>query len=235
MYDGTVSGRYAKAAVDGTRRIAPPRRRAVFPDAGGGASRGLDLIIALAAIIFTLPLLIVIFLAIQAQDGGPAIFAHERVGRGGRTFKCLKFRSMVLDAEARLGEVLRTDPAARAEWTRDHKLRVDPRITRVGDFLRRSSLDELPQLFNVLRGEMSIVGPRPIVVAEIPRYGRRFDAYRAVRPGITGLWQVSGRNDVSYRRRVAMDAFYARNKSLAWDLKLLLLTVPAVLFGNGSY
>jgi exopolysaccharide production protein ExoY len=197
--------------------------------------RALDLTIALGILIFTLPLLIVVAMLVRMQDGGRAVFAHERIGRNGRMFKCLKFRSMVLDADRRLAELLASDPYARAEWDRDHKLKCDPRITRVGAFLRRSSLDELPQLFNVLRGDMSIVGPRPIVTAEISRYGRRFQHYCAVKPGITGLWQVSGRNDVAYRRRVAMDTLYARHKSLAWDIKLLLLTVPAVLFASGSY
>jgi exopolysaccharide production protein ExoY len=197
--------------------------------------RALDLTVALSILLFTLPLLIVVALVVRMQDGGRAVFAHERIGRNGRMFKCLKFRSMVLDADRRLAELLASDPYARAEWDRDHKLKCDPRITRVGAFLRRSSLDELPQLFNVLRGDMSIVGPRPIVTAEISRYGRRFHHYCAVKPGITGLWQVSGRNDVAYRRRVAMDTLYARHKCLAWDVKLLLLTVPAVLFASGSY
>jgi exopolysaccharide production protein ExoY len=199
------------------------------------AIRVLDIIVAACVILFALPLLIIIALSVKLQDGGGAVFAHERIGRGGRTFKCLKFRSMVTNADARLAEVLASDAVARAEWERDHKLRRDPRITRLGELLRKSSLDELPQLFNVLRGEMSIVGPRPIVTAEIARYGTRFHHYCAVKPGITGLWQVSGRNDVSYRRRVAMDTFYARHKSLAWDVKLLFLTVPAVVFASGSY
>jgi Undecaprenyl-phosphate galactose phosphotransferase WbaP len=199
------------------------------------AIRVFDIVIALIAIVFTLPLLVSIALAVRAQDGGAAIFSQERVGRNGRMFRCLKFRSMVLSAEARLAALLESDPAARAEWARDHKLRQDPRITKLGEFLRKTSLDELPQLFNVLRGDMSIVGPRPIVAAEICRYGRRFESYCAVRPGITGLWQVSGRNDTTYRRRVAMDTIYAKRKSLALDVRLLLLTVPAVLFATGSY
>jgi exopolysaccharide production protein ExoY len=230
MYEGIIEGR----AVKLSRR--PDVRAGKTPNAfSDRAGRLFDVLIALAVIVFTLPLLVMIAIAIKAQDGGPTIFAHERVGRDGRLFKCLKFRSMVLNAEERLAELLRRDRAARAEWAKDHKLRDDPRITAVGDFLRRSSLDELPQLFNVLKGEMSIVGPRPIVVAEIPRYGRWLGYYCAVRPGITGLWQVSGRNDVSYRRRVAMDTLYAMNKSLAWDVQLLVLTVPAVLFASGSY
>jgi len=218
--------------------VAPRGGRVVTYEPAGNeefAIRLLDVTIALCAIIFALPLLVMIALSVFAQDRGPAVFAHERVGRSGRTFRCFKFRSMVTDADKRLQDLLERDPQARAEWARDHKLRRDPRITPVGDFLRKSSLDELPQLFNVLRGEMSIVGPRPIVAAEIVRYGRHFPRYCAVKPGITGLWQVSGRNDVSYRRRVAMDCIYARRKSLAWDIKLLFLTVPAVLFASGSY
>ena len=202
---------------------------------GSIVTRTFDIVIAVAVILFALPLLVVVAVSVKLQDRGPVLFAHERVGEYGRVFRCLKFRSMVMDSEQRLAELLRRDPISRSEWERDHKLRKDPRVTRLGDFLRRSSLDELPQLLNVLRGEMSIVGPRPIVTAEIPRYGWRFQHYCAVKPGITGLWQVSGRNDVSYRRRVAMDSIYARRKSLAWDLGLLLLTVPAVLFASGSY
>jgi lipopolysaccharide/colanic/teichoic acid biosynthesis glycosyltransferase len=194
-----------------------------------------DIVIAFTAILFTAPLLLVVYLAVKFYDGGPSLFGHLRIGRNGRYFKCLKFRSMVVDADERLARLLASDPAARAEWDRDHKLRSDPRITPLGDFLRRSSLDELPQLFNVLRGDMSIVGPRPIVAAEASRYGRRFSSYCTVRPGITGLWQVSGRSDVTYRRRVAMDSLYARRKSLGWDVWILFMTVPAVLLARGSY
>jgi lipopolysaccharide/colanic/teichoic acid biosynthesis glycosyltransferase len=142
---------------------------------------------------------------------------------------------MTLNADARLAELLESDPEARAEWVRFEKLRVDPRVTRLGDFLRRSSLDELPQLFNVLRGEMSVVGPRPMAPKEAPRWGRYFELRCSVRPGITGLWQVSGRNDNSYRRRMALDLTYARRRSVLMDMRLLVLTVPAVLFASGSY
>lgn len=199
------------------------------------ATRAFDIAVALAVLLFALPLLLAIAVCVKLQDGGPIIFAHERIGRNGRSFKCLKFRSMRRDAAQRLEAILESDPVARAEWQADHKLKNDPRVTLTGGFLRRSSLDELPQLINVLRGQMSIVGPRAIVAAEAPRYGRRFASYCSVRPGITGLWQVSGRNDVSYRRRVAMDTIYARNRSFAWDVKLLLLTAPAVIFASGSY
>ena len=200
-----------------------------------GACRAFDIIIALLAIAFTAPLLIAVAAGVFLTDGASPVFAHKRIGRGGRVFRCLKFRSMVVDAEARMAALLASDPVARCDWERDRKLRRDPRITRVGDFLRRSSLDELPQLFNVLAGEMSIVGPRPIVSDEVARYGARFATYCRVRPGITGLWQVSGRNDTTYRRRVALDTVYARNKCLTLDVKIVMMTIPAVLFARGSY
>jgi lipopolysaccharide/colanic/teichoic acid biosynthesis glycosyltransferase len=195
----------------------------------------MNMLIALLALIFTLPIMLGVGFAIFLQDGGPVLFAHRRVGRDGRSFRCLKFRSMAIDAEARLAGLLARDPQARAEWAEDHKLRNDPRVTALGEFLRKSSLDELPQLFNVLRGEMSLVGPRPIVEAEIVKYGRRFDQYCAVKPGITGLWQVSGRNDTTYRTRVALDCVYAANRSLMLDARVLVATVPAVLMRRGSY
>jgi lipopolysaccharide/colanic/teichoic acid biosynthesis glycosyltransferase len=191
--------------------------------------------LALAALCLLSPVMLVIALAVSLQDGGSAIFAHKRLGRNGKPFYCLKFRSMAADADTRLAELLAASPQAREEWARDHKLRRDPRVTRLGEFLRKSSLDELPQLFNVVKGEMSLVGPRPIVEKERAKYGHRFAAYCAVRPGITGLWQVSGRNDVSYRTRVAMDACYARRRSLALDAWILAMTVPSVLLSKGSY
>lgn len=181
------------------------------------------------------PLMILVALAVFVQDGKAPIFRHRRIGRAGRYFNCLKFRSMAADAETRLADLLASDPTAREEWERDHKLRNDPRVTRLGLFLRKSSLDELPQLINVLRGEMSLVGPRPIVEDERAKYGRWFGAYCSVKPGITGLWQISGRNDVSYRKRVAMDVCYARNKSAALDTYILLMTAPSVLLAKGCY
>lgn len=198
-------------------------------------ARAADVLIALVALWFFAPLMLLLALAIKVQDGGPVTFGHSRVGRDGRTFTCFKFRSMVVDAETRLQNLLAADAMARAEWEVDQKLRRDPRVTRLGEMLRKSSLDELPQLFNVLRGEMSIVGPRPIVAAEIVRYGRAFRYYKAVRPGITGLWQASGRNNVSYRRRVAMDVLFAKRRSFGLYVYILAKTVPAVLLRDGSY
>ena len=194
-----------------------------------------DLFIAIVAIIALAPLLLATALLVWLQDGGPAMFGHRRLGEGGRTFRCWKFRSMVVNSQDRLAEHLNSNPEAAAEWALYHKLRDDPRITPLGRFLRKSSVDELPQLFNVLAGEMSIVGPRPIVEAERDKYGRYIVEYFSVRPGITGLWQVCGRNDVSYRRRVAIDVTYVRERSLLLDLKILLMTVPAILTSKGTY
>lgn len=198
-------------------------------------SRLIDVAIALAAFVFLFPLLVVIAICVALSDRGPVFFAQDRVGFGGRMFRCYKFRTMAVDADARLKKLLAENPRARDEWLRDHKLRDDPRIVGIGSFLRKSSLDELPQLINVLRGDMSLVGPRPIVPSEIYRYGCYFHHYCDVRPGITGLWQISGRNDTSYRRRVAFDVAYSRSRSAAFNLKILLLTVPCVLLAKGSY
>lgn len=207
-----------------------PRR--LGPDVIG---RAIQVALALAALAFVLPLMITVAVLVWIGDGGPVIFSQRRVGLGGAPFRCLKFRTMTVDAEARLTQILAEDPAARAEWEADQKLRDDPRLTAIGGFLRRSSLDELPQLFNVLRGDMNLVGPRPIVDAEVRKYGWRIASYCAVRPGITGLWQVSGRNDVNYRSRVAMDCLYVRKRTLALDLWILVFTLPAVLGRRGSY
>jgi lipopolysaccharide/colanic/teichoic acid biosynthesis glycosyltransferase len=150
-------------------------------------------------------------------------------------FACYKFRTMVPDADHVLRKLLEDNPLLQAEWVRDHKLRHDPRVTGLGRFLRRTSLDELPQLLNVLRGEMSLVGPRPVVREELLRYGKNVGTYLAARPGITGLWQVTGRNDTDYRRRVVLDTYYVRNQNLALDLYILAKTTGVVLSGNGAY
>ncbi|MEO0422828.1 MAG: sugar transferase [Pseudomonadota bacterium] len=199
-----------------------------------GWKRVADVLGALTLLaIFIVPMVIITLLA--RADGDRALFRQTRIGHQGRRFTCLKFRTMRPNAEQVLEEVLAKDPAAKAEWERTRKLRDDPRLTRVGVFLRRTSLDELPQLLNVLRGEMSLVGPRPIVEEELMRYGSRLRWYEAVRPGITGLWQVSGRNDTSYSRRVALDVLYVKNMGLRFDLQILWRTVGVVLFGWGAY
>jgi exopolysaccharide production protein ExoY len=197
-------------------------------------SRGLDILIASLALLFFLPLFVVIAIAIKCTDPGPVFFRHRRVGLGGKTFGCWKFRSMVIDAEARLEHILCNDPEAAREWAEHQKLTNDPRVTALGNFLRRSSLDELPQLFNVLMGEMSIVGPRPIVENEAARYGQHFALYCLVRPGITGLWQISGRSDIRYFERVLLDVRYVSSRSMLRDLKIIFLTVPSVLAARGS-
>jgi lipopolysaccharide/colanic/teichoic acid biosynthesis glycosyltransferase len=221
---------FVKPPTSTFRRLNPP---VAHWDAR--LTRAMDVTIALVALAFFLPLMLIIASLVYCTDRGPIFFAHRRIGKGGRHFRCLKFRSMAIDAEERLAELLSNNAGARAEWACDHKLKKDPRITAVGAFMRKSSLDELPQIFNVLRGEMSLVGPRPIVDAEALRYGRYFQHYCSVRPGITGLWQVSGRNNVSYRRRVAFDVAYSRSRSALFDVKILAMTVPSVVLARGSY
>ena len=193
-----------------------------------------DIGLSLAVTLFILPLLLTVAALVWLQDGGSPVFAQVRVGRGRRLFRCFKFRSMVQNAGERLERLLAEDAQARVEWALHHKLRNDPRITALGRFLRKSSLDELPQVFNVLSGVMSLVGPRPIVPDEMERYGWRISHYALVRPGITGLWQISGRSDVSYRRRVAMDCIYVRRRGPLLDLKILFGTVPSVLLSRGA-
>lgn len=193
-----------------------------------------DVVAALVLLLLLAPVMAVLALRIRC-DGGPALFKHQRLGQGGRLFPCYKFRTMVVDSEERLTRLLARNPDMRAEWERDHKLRADPRISPIGHFLRRTSLDELPQLFNVLRGEMSLVGPRPIVQAELARYGADADYFLMVRPGITGLWQVSGRNDVGYEQRVYLDTWYVKNWSLWYDIAILFKTLRVVLQRDGAY
>ena len=206
-------------------------RKSLFPI----AKRALDIIGAGLGLVVLSPFFLIVALMVRA-DGGPAFFAHQRVGRGGKLFGCMKFRSMVIDSQARLEALLANGPAARAEWEATRKLKNDPRITRIGRFLRSTSLDELPQLINVLRGEMSLVGPRPVQEAEIDRYyGASAAHYMAVRPGITGLWQVSGRSETSYESRVALDVAYVSRPSMIADLTILLRTPVAVLSRRGAH
>lgn len=196
--------------------------------------RTVDCIGSLVLIIIFSPALAIIALLIR-RDGGSSIYKQERIGYGGKTFKCYKFRSMVMNSQQRLEEVLATDPKAREEWENDFKLKNDPRITAIGNFLRKTSLDELPQLFNVLQGDMSLVGPRPVVPDELPRYGALTQKYLSARPGMTGLWQVSGRNDVTYRERVSLDCYYIENWKLHTDFVLMLKTVTVIFHGKGAY
>jgi len=197
--------------------------------------RVLDVTVAMVALLFFLPLMMLIAMLIRVESRGPVFYRHPRLGKGGQLFPCLKFRTMAINGDQILADLLATCAASRAEWQADFKLRDDPRVTRIGGVLRKLSLDELPQLINVLRGEMSIVGPRPIVSGEIERYGESFADYCSVPPGITGLWQISGRNDISYAERVRLDVEYARSKSVKTDLMIMCKTVPAVLQARGSY
>jgi Undecaprenyl-phosphate galactose phosphotransferase WbaP len=197
--------------------------------------RALDLLGAIIGGLLISPLLLAIAALVKVDAPGPAIYGQQRLGGGDRPFRCLKFRTMCLDAERTLDEHLQSDPDLRAEWERDRKLRRDPRVTRVGRFLRATSLDELPQLWNVLRGEMSLVGPRPIVEAEVPRYGEAYELYRRVTPGISGFWQINGRSDTSYEERVALDTYYVRNWSVWLDLVILARTVESILLQRGAH
>jgi Undecaprenyl-phosphate galactose phosphotransferase WbaP len=197
--------------------------------------RILDVSVALLLLILSIPFAAVIALLIVLDSRGPVLFTHTRIGKGNRSFRLHKFRTMVRDADEVLEHYLDTHPDLRTEWMETHKLKNDPRITRVGRLLRRSSLDELPQLISVLRGEMSMVGPRPIVEDEVAKYGPAFNLYLQVKPGLTGLWQSSGRTDTSYRTRIALDLRYLTERTLWLDLRILLKTVRVVLLGHGAY
>lgn len=212
MFDGELS------VLLGRSKVAPYTT-------GGKAKRIFDVIFASITLLMFLPLFAFVVLLLKLTDPGPVIFSHVRVGQGGRRFACLKFRSMVTDS----------DPLARGEWERTQKLTNDPRITAVGKFLRQSSLDELPQLINVIRGDMSLVGPRPVVPSEVGRYGDKLGLYLQARPGITGIWQVSGRNDCGYDQRIEMDANYVRNWRISNDIVILMRTLGAVIARKGSY
>jgi len=195
----------------------------------------IDRLITLMGGLIVLPFIILIALLIRIDSPGPVLYGQIRIGQNGESFKAWKFRSMVKNADRTLESYLDAHPELRESWERDHKLRNDPRITRVGRFLRQTSLDELPQLWNILRGEMSLVGPRPIVDEEIQRYGEKFGLYTKVTPGLTGLWQVSGRNNLTYEERVSLDAYYVRNWSVWLDLYILIRTVWVVISGEGAY
>lgn len=204
------------------------------PTAYGVGKRVIDLCGAVVLALVFCPLMIAIALLLYLE-GGPVIYRHRRIGCGGRVFDCLKFRTMIPNAEQILQDLLEQRPELKAEWIRDHKLRDDPRVTSLGRFLRRTSLDELPQLWNVIRGDMSLVGPRPIVREELIRYGRNLPIYLSAKPGITGLWQVTGRNDTSYRRRVATDVYYLRKQNLFLDFYILLKTTHVIVGRAGAY
>jgi undecaprenyl-phosphate galactose phosphotransferase len=221
----------AHAAVIGSYLLQTPpppipRHIAIF-------KRAVDLIGAVVALLLASPILLLTMLALW-RSGGPIFFSQTRIGLNGGCFKCWKFRSMVPDAENVLKSLLERDPALRAEWMCGQKLKRDPRITALGRFIRKTSIDELPQLWNVLTGDMSLVGARPILPSQIVHYGRNAKWYLAMRPGITGLWQVTARGDEDFDRRVRLDCAYARNYRLAKDLYILLKTVVVVASGRGA-
>src|SRR6195256_306929 len=202
---------------------------------GSKSKRIVDLILACSGIVILAPLLFLCFVACRLASPGPALFSHQRVGFRGKYFGCLKFRTMVTNSEECLRNYLESNPKANAEWAATRKLQFDPRVTAIGSVLRKTSLDELPQLFNVLKGDMSIVGPRPVTPEELVRSSTGVDAYLACRPGITGLWQVSGRSGTTYSKRVACDTFYARNWSMLLDAKIIIVTIPALLDSDNAY
>lgn len=199
------------------------------------AKRLLDLSGAVLGGLLISPILLAILTLIKIDSPGPAFYGHQRLGARSKHFRCWKFRTMRRDAEKLLDEYLQNNPHLRAEWESNHKLRDDPRVTRIGRFLRKTSLDELPQLWNVLKGEMSLVGPRPIVDGEVSKYGEVYKLYERIRPGMSGFWQVSGRSDTSYAERVRMDSYYVRNWSIWLDLVILARTVKSVVLGRGAH
>lgn len=213
-----------------------PEVRAVYPVGTSSLKRVMDLVFVLPVLIFTSPLLMLIYALIKTFDPGPALFTQLRVGRNGEQFIVYKFRTMRVDAEERLQHLLKNDPRAAAEWAQYQKLRNDPRVTVIGRLLRKSSLDELPQLLNILRGEMSVIGPRPVTVTEVQqRYGAAYPYYIAVRPGVLGLWQVKGRNSLTYPERIAFDVQYVKTWSVWQDFKIVLMAIPVVLLAKGAY
>lgn len=212
------------------------------PPAGGinkihssALKRAMDLVMAFTVLTFLSPVLLGIYALLKIFDPGPALFSQLRVGRDGRVFTVYKFRTMRVDAQERLDHLLATDPKAAAEWAEFQKLKRDPRVTMLGRILRKSSLDELPQLLNIVRGEMSVIGPRPVTLGEVHRYGADYPYYTAVRPGVLGLWQVKGRNKLTYPERIAYDVQYVKTWSIWQDIKILFMAIPVVLLGLGAY
>ena len=194
-----------------------------------------DKVLSITLFMLFLPIILILYIVVYISTKGDPVYKQKRIGKDGKAFHIYKFRTMRVDADKMLEEMLENDPELKAEWQREFKLKDDPRITRVGKFLRRTSLDELPQLYNVFQGKMSLVGPRPIIADEVPKYGEYIKYFTAVKPGITGLWQVSGRNDISYDERVRLDVWYVRNWSLELDIMILVKTAAIVLMRKGSY
>jgi Undecaprenyl-phosphate galactose phosphotransferase WbaP len=201
------------------------------------AKRMFDVVFSLLVLVFFSPVYLLLGFLIALSSPGPIFYIQERVGKNYKTFNCIKFRTMVVNADEMLLELMETSPGLRQEFEDNFKLKQDPRITKIGQFLRLTSLDEFPQFWNVLKGDMSVVGPRPLVSEELPRYGRHIDKVLTIKPGITGLWQVSGRNDIPYNRRVQIDLYYANAYNMWLDLWVLLKTIGVVIVpkNNGAY
>ena len=238
-FESTPARAYASAgfnagAIDYPEDRAAEARDHRIPDNDTVLKQVFDRIFAAVTLIALSPLFLMVAVLVRFTDPGPVFFAHERIGKRGRRFKCLKFRTMAQDGDAILARHLRTDPDAAKEWNTTRKLRDDPRVTRLGDALRRSSIDELPQFWNILVGDMSVVGPRPIVDEEIKHYDNAIFDYLSVRPGLTGLWQVSGRSDVGYSERVSLDKAYVRNRTFLADIRIIVRTIKVVAFREGS-
>jgi len=220
----TVSPFSGPGSFGGAKSSAIPVSKLVF-----------DKMFAAVALVLISPVLLLLSLALLIEGGGPVIFRHSRIGLGGTSFLCLKFRTMTQDSQQRLDQILAVDPIAREEWEESRKLFRDPRVSRLGNFLRKTSLDELPQFWNILMGDMSVVGPRPITREETHYYGENISVYASVRPGLTGAWQIGGRSETSYQERVDLDVNYVKNWTLLSDLRIVFKTVDAVILGRGAF
>lgn len=198
--------------------------------------RAFDIVFSATVLILSLPLFVIVAASIFFSSRGKIVYAHHRIGRGGRPFRCYKFRTMYPDADIRIKEILEKYPEYRKEWEQNHKLKNDPRITPIGTFLRKTSLDEFPQFWNILKGDLSVVGPRPVVKAELEKhFGAKASKILSVRPGLTGLWQISGRSDTNYQTRILLDEQYVDNQSFLKDLKIISKTIPVMLKSKGAY
>ena len=228
-YSGQLRQIGVRREMQWTRRTDVP----VPTAASAFAKRTFDILGSISIALLCLPVIIIIAIVIRL-NGQPVVFSHQRIGKDKTLFNCYKFRTMVPDAEQVLLKMMRSDSAILREWRENHKLRDDPRVTKFGEFLRKSSLDELPQLWNVLKGDMSLVGPRPIVEDELERYGNKAEAYLSVRPGMTGLWQIMGRSNVKYSRRVSLDTWYVRKQNVVLDAWILIRTAVVVFKRIGA-
>jgi lipopolysaccharide/colanic/teichoic acid biosynthesis glycosyltransferase len=235
MADSATEQTTPRARLDGSPVAGETSARVDASTFGRAAKRFLDIVVSFAMLVcVSLPLL-AIAIAIKLDSPGPVFYAHPRIGRYGKEIRVLKFRTMVPDADRKLRESLEMHPDLRAAWDASFKIPDDPRITGIGRILRRFSLDELPQLVNIVRGEMSLVGPRPVVPEELDRFGNKTATILRALPGLTGLWAVSGRSDVTYDERVALEYRYVTNWTFGLDVSILLRTIPVVLRGHGTY